>query len=97
MNELTPDERKILLDAIQDSATVVHKGRKDMNERIKELLKQASKLANTDDNKDFDRNFDMIVAEKFAELIVRECARVADSITPPIVSDLILEHFGVEE
>jgi hypothetical protein len=44
-----------------------------MNERIKELLKQASKLANTDDNKDFDRNFDMIVAEKFAELIVGEC------------------------
>jgi len=44
-----------------------------MNERIKELLKQASKLANTDDNKDIDRNFDMIVAEKFAELIVKEC------------------------
>jgi protein-arginine kinase activator protein McsA len=34
MNELTPDEHKILVDAIQDSATVVHKGRKDMNERI---------------------------------------------------------------
>jgi pyrrolidone-carboxylate peptidase len=44
-----------------------------MNERIKELLKQASKLANTDDNKDIDRTFDMIVAEKFAELIVKEC------------------------
>jgi hypothetical protein len=41
-----------------------------MNKRIRELLKQASKLANTDDNKDFDRNFDMIVAEKFAELIL---------------------------
>ena len=34
MNELTPDEHKILVDAIQDSATVVHKGRKDMNERM---------------------------------------------------------------
>jgi hypothetical protein len=50
-----------------------------MNERIKELLKQASKLANTDDNKDIDRNFDMIVAEKFAELIVRECADFIDA------------------
>jgi hypothetical protein len=47
-----------------------------MNTRILKLLKQASKLANTDDNKDIDRNFDMIVAEKFAELIVRECANL---------------------
>ena len=63
-----------------------------MNERIKELLKQASKLANTDENKDFDRNFDMIVAEKFAELIVKECASL-------VVGDptFILAHFGVEE
>jgi hypothetical protein len=44
-----------------------------MNERIKELLKQAAKLANTEHNKDFDRSFDMIVAEKFAQLIVQEC------------------------
>jgi len=29
MIELTPDEHKILVDAIQDSATVVHKGRKE--------------------------------------------------------------------
>ena len=43
-----------------------------MNEQIRELLKQASKLANTEDTKDFDRNFDMIVAEKFAELLIRE-------------------------
>jgi hypothetical protein len=48
-----------------------------MNERILKLLKQASKLANTDDNKDIDRNFDMIVAEKFAELIVAECLKIA--------------------
>ena len=50
-----------------------------MNERIKELLKQASKLANTEDAKDFDRNFDMIVAEKFAELVrADERARIAE-------------------
>jgi hypothetical protein len=35
--------------------------------------------------------------EKFAELIVRECAKAADSIAPSIVSDVIKEHFGVEE
>ena len=63
-----------------------------MNERIRELLKQASKLANTEDTKDFDRNFDMIVAEKFAELIVRECATLA--FDGP---NGILEHFGVEQ
>jgi hypothetical protein len=68
-----------------------------MNEKIKELLKQASKLANTDDNKDLDRNFDMIVAEKFAELIVRECAEIADKAEPYKANDLIKQHFGVEE
>jgi hypothetical protein len=68
-----------------------------MNERIKELLKQASKLANTDDNKDFDRNFDMIVAEKFAELIVRECANVAADHEALDIYEEIREHFGVEE
>lgn len=62
-----------------------------MNERIRELLKQASKLANTENTKDFDRNFDMIVAEKFAELIVRECAKFTD------YQEELFEHFGVEE
>ena len=33
MNELTPDEHRILVDTIQDSATMVHKGQM-MNERI---------------------------------------------------------------
>ena len=69
-----------------------------MNERINELLKQASTLANTDDNKDFDRNFDMIVAEKFAELIVRECANVGlETHGNYDVHDDILKHFGVAE
>lgn len=81
-----------------------------MNERIKELLKQASKLANTDDNKDIDRNFDMIVAEKFAELIVKECLNIvmlthnegnADNFSYDDALDHVFsnmkEHFGVEE
>jgi hypothetical protein len=70
-----------------------------MNERIRELLKQASKLANTDDNKDFDRNFDMIVAEKFAELIVAECVGIADEYdgVGSTIVGRIEKHFGVEE
>jgi len=76
-----------------------------MNERILELLKQASKLANTDDNKDIDRNFDMIVAEKFAKLIVRECmAKVCEELDnsysedgKEILNERVLEHFGVKE
>jgi hypothetical protein len=69
-----------------------------MNERILELLKQASKLANTDDNKDIDRNFDMIVAEKFAELIVRECIDAATEAQADFyIVYNIKSRFGVEE
>ena len=91
MKELTPDEHKILVDAIQDSATVVHKGQKDMNERIKELAEQVYGSAHYDDF-------------KFAELIVRECALLCESRLGPgddvrsrqHCSEQILEHFGVE-
>jgi hypothetical protein len=78
-----------------------------MNERIQELLKQAAKLANTEYNKDFDRKFDMIVAEKLAELIVRECVDIAIQVDKnPYLEDHyharqiiknINKHFGVEE
>jgi hypothetical protein len=71
-------------------------GGKGMNERIKELQIQAEAAA----DEIFDRKGKMygeIVMEKFAELIVRECAKAADSIAPSIVSDVIKEHFGVEE
>lgn len=68
-----------------------------MNERIRELLKQASKLANTDDNKNLDRNFDMIVAEKFAELIVKECADIAWNNDDFLTEKIIKEHFAIEE
>ena len=36
------------------------------------------------------------VLEKFAELIVRECATIADQAEPYKANDLILKHFGVE-
>ena len=75
-----------------------------MNQQIRELLKQASKLANTDDNKDIDRTFDMIVAEKFAELMVKECIEVANKdrtgmeikTNTHLTADAIKKHFGVE-
>jgi len=35
--------------------------------------------------------------EKFAELIVRECAGIAETAEPYQSSDLIKQHFGVEE
>jgi len=71
-----------------------------MNERIRELLKQASKLANTDENKDIDRNFDMIVAEKFAELIVKECILAVKNVggyNEDYHMNAIKKYFGVEE
>jgi hypothetical protein len=32
----------------------------------------------------------------FIDLIVQECARIADTAEPYQTSDLILKHFGVE-
>jgi hypothetical protein len=41
-------------------------------------------------------HWDMPECKKFAELIVRECAEIADSAEPFLASDLIKQHFGVE-
>jgi len=88
MNELTPDEHKILVDAIQDSATVVHKGRKDMNERILELARQVWP----------DPNTSHVNHEKFAQLIVRECMNVvAKKCASPTAYNALAEHWEVEE
>ena len=69
-----------------------------MNERFKQLAEQAriglfedksfgwSVIAGTDRH-----------LEKFAELIVRECADIADKAEPYKANDLIKQHFGVEE
>ena len=69
-----------------------------MNERIKELAEQA----------DLDLQLQSMRVEKFAELIVRECASIArntnleeveggDSAVLRAASEQIKEHFGVEE
>ena len=71
-----------------------------MNERIKQLERQAiiGVLKGNDPDRDVDRMY--ISAEftkKFAELIIRECAEIADTAEPFLSSDLIKQHFGVEE
>ena len=80
-----------------------------MNEQIKELVKQAGLnidgygypiwgcLDGADEKKEF--------LEKFAELIVKKCAKVAWCNTPDteeldygdLISSKIKEHFGIEE
>jgi plasmid stabilization system protein ParE len=82
----------------------------EMNDRIKELAEQAKFMAEEDINKQISYNAELkAFAEKFAELIVRECARIVDEPydfkTPanqrtyryPLSGETVLEHFGVEE
>ena len=67
-----------------------------MNSRIQELYKEAEKsvafLSNSKESKQ------LIIQEKFAELIVRECAAVANinSHQWQVPGDFVLEHFGVK-
>ena len=70
-----------------------------MNERIKELIEKSTTIEHGVDN-GFDRvTFDK---EKFAELIVLECGKIAgkaeysDTWLEP-VEDAIKKHFGVKE
>jgi hypothetical protein len=69
-----------------------------MNERIEKISEQARQYADSMYPSGLDiAKWGPAYQEKFAELIVRECAKAADSIAPPIVSDVIKQHFGVEE
>ena len=68
-----------------------------MNEQIKELLKQAGVGDNWNKADWYSMSPEMI--EKFAELLVRECAGRVDWILAEggrTQGDLIREHFGVE-
>jgi len=76
-----------------------------MNERIKKLAEQAEFCMwkdepwNPGDVIDWSARYDKEL-EKFAELIVRECAEVAGCnghVSGFALGDLIKEHFGVEE
>jgi len=62
-----------------------------MNERIRELAEQC-----TDRHFNEGGGFETFDKEKFAELIVRECAQFADNSPQYVDGREILEHFGVE-
>jgi hypothetical protein len=63
-----------------------------MNERIKQLAARSNFGHMENGEVVYDHRL-----EKFAELIVRECAKIADIAEPFHASDLIKEHFGVEQ
>ena len=75
-----------------------------MNERIKDLEKQCWSHRVDGALVDGQLHFD---TEKFAELIVRECAGLFPNVyveieneyghTPVVAADYIKKHFGVEE
>lgn len=65
-----------------------------MNKRIKELAQQAFDKSIHPGELDLER-----FSEKFAELIVQECAEVAGCnghVSGFTLGDLIKQHFGVE-
>ena len=66
-----------------------------MNERIENFARESGAWNQVYDQKRFmvDSNFDV---ERFARLIVRECAEIADKAEPYKANDLIKQHFGVE-
>jgi hypothetical protein len=70
-----------------------------MNERIKELADQATSYADTLDVAD-QKIYQKIRDREFAELIVKECAKVADIADEngcEWIGGNVLTHFGVEE
>jgi len=68
-----------------------------MNERIKELIFEAVKFYLDPDSNTHQAQVSPEDLEYFAELIVQECAKIADKAEPYKASDLIKGHFGVEE
>jgi hypothetical protein len=72
-----------------------------MNERIRDLKEQALiwSVETLDPDALNDNEWGVAIDEKFAELIVRECAEIADhsNVTgKSIIGERIKQHFGVE-
>jgi len=79
-----------------------------MNERIRELAEQATDtVENVNPDTGITHHREFFDKEKFAELIVRECAGLFPNVyveieneyghTPVVAADYIKKHFGVEE
>jgi hypothetical protein len=58
-----------------------------MNEKLTEIAKEAL----------VEHCISHVRLENFAELIIKECARIADVAEPFRSYDLILSHFGIRE
>ena len=67
-----------------------------MNERIKELAEQSFFDEATSELSDKMYTFSDYKMNKFAELIVRECAKRSEELGQPEIGLGILKHFGVE-
>lgn len=74
-----------------------------MNKRIKELVERSTTYEKGPPNWSMTDNTEIKVfdTEKFAELIIKECAAIAnraenDEFWTKPVGDLIKEHFGVK-
>ena len=68
-----------------------------MNERIKELRKQAAREVSNANQWTNDDEWTELFMEKFAELIVKECADAADMAYDarcPFVGDYVVEQMG---
>jgi hypothetical protein len=72
----------------------------NMNERIRELARQAWDYAEENNPEPYRDMYDLCF-EKFAELVVAECMQVAKKYQNRggncYVDKMINEHFGVEE
>ena len=71
-----------------------------MNERIRELAKEALDYAEKNQSAEVQQHWFKLYNEKFAELIVRECADVGSKFSQAHPEDIryhIKRHFGVEE
>ena len=69
-----------------------------MNQRIQELAKQAGPTTIGEINTNLG-SVHVINIEKFAELIVKECAAMTRNLSPhgELAERAVKEHFGVEE
>jgi hypothetical protein len=60
-----------------------------MNNRYQDLARKAGLLVHNPERMP-------TKLQKFAELLIRECAEIADKAEPYKANDLIKQHFGVE-
>ena len=74
-----------------------------MNERIRELAERATSIVESPPNREgWTSSYAYFDKEKFAELIVKECADwIKNTDSDPDIGEedakALLEHFGVEE